>query len=467
MNREKPVRIAVVGHTNTGKTSLLRTLTHDPAFGEVADQAGTTRDVRGVVLNDTQGQPVLELYDTPGLEDAVGLRAFVSEQVTGQPDPVAEIEAFVAGDHGGGRYAQEAKVLRQLLRSDAAIYVIDVREPMLPKHREELRLLAACGRPVMPLLNFASSAEANTASWKEQLSRVALHVVAAFDTVVMDHRAERLVFEKLGTLLEGRRANFRRLVAAREKQRSELVVATCRVIAELLVNVAAVRVQYEDNQPVEPAARRLRDIVCLAEQQCVDALLALFRFDLATYDPPELPLEHGKWKFDPFDPETSRSFGIRIGSNAARGAAAGLVVDMVTGMVSLGAGAAIGAGLGAAWDVGRNVVRPWLRRQRGYRDLALEEGTLAVLVARQMMLLRALMRRGHATQGPLKTGSAAGWPSAEIRKAILRCRSHPEWSALNEAASDPLPNEATGPLMAGLQHAIGSEFSSVPESFGN
>ena len=31
------IRIAVVGHTNTGKTSLLRTLTRDTRFGEVAD----------------------------------------------------------------------------------------------------------------------------------------------------------------------------------------------------------------------------------------------------------------------------------------------------------------------------------------------------------------------------------------------------------------------------------------------
>ena len=460
MKSDAPVRIAVVGHTNTGKTSLLRTLTHDTAFGEVSDKPGTTRDVRGVVLNDAQGEPVIELYDTPGLEDAVGLTAFVKQHFVGQPDPVAEIEAFVAGDHGGGRYEQEAKVLRQLLRSDAAIYVIDVREPMLPKHREELRVLAACGRPLMPLLNFVSSPEANTPSWKEQLSRVALHVVAEFDTVVFDQHAERLVFEKLGTLLEAKRGNFSKLVVVKEKQRSDLIAAACRAIAEFLVNAAGVRVQYQVKQPVEPSARRLREIVRVAEQQCVDSLLETFRFDLGTYDPPELPLEHGKWKIDPFDPETARTFGIRIASNAAKGAAAGLAIDIMTGMVSLGAGAAIGAGLGAAWDVGKNVVRPWFNRRRGYKELALEESTLAVLAARQVVLMRALLRRGHATQDPLKAGKAGGWPSTEIRKATLRCRSHPDWSALNESASDRLPSAAVDPLASELRLVLESDEAS-------
>ena len=32
----KPLKLAVVGHTNVGKTSLLRTLTRDVGFGEVS-----------------------------------------------------------------------------------------------------------------------------------------------------------------------------------------------------------------------------------------------------------------------------------------------------------------------------------------------------------------------------------------------------------------------------------------------
>ena len=126
MSRMTPVDIAVVGHTNTGKTSLLRTLSHDSRFGEVSDRPATTRDVQGVMLL-ADGEAVVAMYDTPGLEDAMGVAAVLARAHAGATDPVAAIDAFIAGNHGDGRYEQEAKVLRQVRRSDAALYVIDAR----------------------------------------------------------------------------------------------------------------------------------------------------------------------------------------------------------------------------------------------------------------------------------------------------------------------------------------------------
>ena len=136
------LRVAVVGHTNTGKTSLLRTLARDVAFGEVSDAAGTTRHVEGLRLL-ADGEPALELFDTPGMEDAIALLEFVDalapagERLDG-PDRVAR---FLASAEAHERFEQEAKVLRQMLASDAALYVVDARDPVLPKHRDELALV--------------------------------------------------------------------------------------------------------------------------------------------------------------------------------------------------------------------------------------------------------------------------------------------------------------------------------------
>lgn len=58
------LKLAVVGHTNVGKTSLLRTLTRDIGFGEVSHRPSTTRHVEGARLS-VDGEPLLELYDTP------------------------------------------------------------------------------------------------------------------------------------------------------------------------------------------------------------------------------------------------------------------------------------------------------------------------------------------------------------------------------------------------------------------
>ena len=47
-----PLSLAVVGHTNTGKTSLLRTLLRDSTFGEVKNAPSTTRHVEEALIND-------------------------------------------------------------------------------------------------------------------------------------------------------------------------------------------------------------------------------------------------------------------------------------------------------------------------------------------------------------------------------------------------------------------------------
>ena len=53
------LKLAVVGHTNVGKTSLLRTLTRDAGFGEVSHRPSTTRHVEGARLS-VDGEALLE-----------------------------------------------------------------------------------------------------------------------------------------------------------------------------------------------------------------------------------------------------------------------------------------------------------------------------------------------------------------------------------------------------------------------
>ncbi|WP_420467076.1 GTPase/DUF3482 domain-containing protein [Panacagrimonas sp.] len=435
---QPPVRLAVVGHTNTGKTSLMRTLTRDAAFGEVSDRPATTRDVRGVdlLVND---EPLMSLFDTPGLEDPLGVIDAMAA-LEEAPDPVARIDAFIAGDHGHGRYEQEAKVLRQLRASDAALYVVDVREPMLARHHRELRLLADCGRPLLPVLNFVAHEQADAQAWREGLARSGLHVLADYDTVIYDHAAEQDLFDKLQLLLASRRDQITRLTRHRAEQRAMLIEDACRCVGGLLIDVAGLQMRGTLQDDLQQQTQTLQARVRHAEQACVDALLAQFRFDLQAYAPPQLPLQQGRWVLDPFDPEALRVLGVRTSSAIAAGAVGGLSVDAMLGGASLGTGAALGAGAGALVSGYRHFGRHWVDRLRGYRTLVVEEQTLAVLAARQLELLRALLRRGHAATAAVTTGTVSGWPSAALREAVMRARAYPQWSELNSS----LPADAAG-----------------------
>ena len=117
---DKPLTLAVVGHTNTGKTSLLRTLTRDATFGEVAPTAATTRQVEGAALA-VDGRTVVELFDTPGMEDAGAVFDALDAAGGGRHDGPDRIRALLDDPGARRRFDQECRVLEQVLASDAAL----------------------------------------------------------------------------------------------------------------------------------------------------------------------------------------------------------------------------------------------------------------------------------------------------------------------------------------------------------
>lgn len=435
------LKVAVVGHTNTGKTSLMRTLMRDVDFGEVSDRPATTRHVEGATLM-VNGQPLIELYDTPGLEDSIALLDHLQSLAGGQRrvDGVDVINNFLASPEAHGRFAQEAKALRQVLASDVALYVIDARDRVLGKHRDELDILARCARPVVPVLNFIAHPEAQTALWREHLSRANLHAVAEFDTVVLEGDSERRLLEKMRTLLDRHQATLDALISDRAQQRQRLIQSSAALIADLLIDAAAlvITVPVEDCAQVEATIEELKQRVRQREQRCVEQLLSLHRFRHEDFQPSDLPLSEGRWGVDLFSPAALKQFGVRTGGGAAAGAVAGLTIDAMAGGASLGAGAAIGAAIGALLGSGQTHGRRIFDRLRGRSELRCDQSTLSLLQARQVALVQALLRRGHASTSPIRVDSAPGQHQsrADVSTAAMsplldEARIHPTWSALN------------------------------------
>ena len=88
------------------------------------------------------GREMVELVDTPGLEDPIGLYDHLADRLeVPRADWPGLLREFVDGDHDGGRFEQEAMALRQVLACDAALYVIDARDRVLGKYRDELDIL--------------------------------------------------------------------------------------------------------------------------------------------------------------------------------------------------------------------------------------------------------------------------------------------------------------------------------------
>lgn len=462
-----PIDLAVVGHTNTGKTSLLRTLLRDETFGQIADRPGTTRHVESAQLLSEAGTPLLILRDTPGLEDAMGVLDYL-EQLNSpaqRHDGPERIRRLLDSPEAAGRFEQECRVLATVLATHAALYVIDVRDPVLPKHRDELLLLAACGHPILPVLNFTRSPQADTAAWREALARLGLHATVDFDTVAPALDGEARMLERLALMLDQHADALQNLQADLARQRQRRLQDATRLIAELLMDAAALRLSCAgDAAGRDAAVQALRKRSREREQECVRALLKRYHFSRATFPHHPLPLEGERWGMDLFNPQTLKVFGIQVGKGVATGAMAGAAVDAVTGGLSLGAAALIGAALGGAWQGAGQWGRRLAGRLSGHLEITLDDAVLQLLARRQLALVHALERRGHAAVQPLEgtLATTGDVPSdvgpdlpAELQDILQRARSHPGWSTIGPSPVPDADRDAQVERMAGILTQMG------------
>lgn len=434
------LKLAVVGHTNVGKTSVLRTLLRDPEFGDVDTNPSTTRNVIEGQIN--VQQDTLYFYDTPGLEDGIGLYEYLLQLQQYAPaqrhDGPALLQAFLQSSEAEAGFAQEAKVLRQLLQCDAALYVVDVRDPVLPKFQDELAILSKAARPILPILNFTASPAPYTSAWQQALGNVNLHAWVEFDSVSPQQEGELTIYQHLRTLMPNKQSPINTLLTEITKRRQGLEQSASHLIAELLVDCAALRIRVEGEptadhtQSLQQSVQDLQMLVRQREQRCLESLLRLYRFHAGSVSFDSLAMTQGRWENDLFHPQSLRQFGIKTGKAAATGAAAGAGVDILMLGTTLGAGTAIGAMLGGAWQSWQSYGRRIKDRIRGYHDLTIESSVLALMCARQQQLIQILSHRGHAAthMQTIPVNPSAYIPTPTLIALFEEARAYPQWSAL-------------------------------------
>ncbi|MBE0440989.1 MAG: DUF3482 domain-containing protein [Psychrobacter sp.] len=469
----EPLKLAVVGHTNTGKTSILRTLLRDVYFGEVKNEAATTRHVEQAQLTDSQtGEVLVALYDTPGLEDASGLMDWLEDNTASRRDGIERLQQFLAADiaqgtNGGASdshldnplenhadsyhaqsydYSQEAKVIRQLLASDMAIYVVDAREPVLGKYKDELAILSWAAIPVMPVFNFTDSQNANIDEWQTMLARRNLHISTRFDSVAFEFEDEMRLWQNLATMLTHSEM-LEQLMQRRTENWARLSDEANIVIADFLINVAAFVREINDSDDPMPVLTQMQEAVRQSERTMQHNLLNLYKF----YDNAvaATPLELQAYQQDPFDPELLKSYGIRTTSGAAAGALLGLGVDAAALGMTLGLGTAIGGIAGGLLSNTSSIAD----RITGVKRLYIDPATLTLLATRAIDLLTALRHRGHAATDATQLiyngakhddesseneddNLVTPWPTNKLPSELKKARGKPQWSSLSSGKSE-------------------------------
>jgi len=329
-------------------------------------------------------------------------------------------------------------VLELTLRCDGLLYVIDVREPVLEKYKDELAVLAASARPIIAVLNFVAADDARESEWRDALARVTLHTVVAFDARVRSFETELQLYRKIASQLNDFEPVIEAWIAHRQAEEDHCRDAARETIATLLVDAAAAQraIKPADRFAPDPSLEALREAIRAREQVCSETLLGLYAFADEDYEDQDWPLASGYWPDAVFNADavlryTSQA-ALYAGVGVALGGLASLISAPIGTQTGLLLGLLVGTGVGAASAFGP----PLWRRSYGQQPVCVSDETLERLTARQLHLISALNHRGHANTETLAGAQSALFENPE-RVALLReARRHPEWSSLNAGFRD-------------------------------
>lgn len=419
----RPIHLSLVSHTNTGKTTLARTLLgHD--IGEVRDAPHVTEfaEMHGL-LKSAQGD-VLQLWDTPGFGDSVRLVRRLALQST----PLGWFLTQVWDRFRDRAFWSSQQALRHVRQeSDVVLYLVNAAEAPAGAGyiRSEMTLLEWVGKPVIVLLNqmgpprAAADEAAEAARWRDHLATHAfVREVLPMDAFARCWVQEGALLQAIDRALGGD-ARMQRLQAAWVAQRLGTFESAMQELAESLARMASSRVPLPDHRssgllqrlradPKRAANAAERALAEALEQEVADSttrLLALHGLEGAAR---ARILERVASQVEVHAP-VGEGRASMVGG-VVSGALSGLAADLMAGGLTLGAGMLAGGALGALGGVGVaraiNVVRGTGAGFAGWSEQA-----MGPLVQASLLRYLAVAHFGRGRGQWVEGEAPAHWPA--------------------------------------------------------
>ena len=451
------IQLALVSHTNNGKTTLARTLL-GADVGEVRDAAHVTLSSDAHPLLTTSAGDALLLWDTPGFGDSVRLL----KRLGMADNPIGWFLREVLDRYRDRPFWLSQQALRTARdAADVVLYLVNSAEnPGDAGYlAAEMNILQWLGKPVVVLLNQmgpprpAPEEQAELMRWSRHLEAFpTVRKVLALDAFARCWVHERVFYEAVGQwIAPDKAAGYARLLAAWEANHEERFQASVRLAAQQLAAAA------RDRQAVEPESRSLLNSALQAtglrkagklqrQDQAMGILVERLNDGIAATTRQLLALH----RIDPgeaarINQRVRENFAVRAPIDKAQagllgavlsGAATGLSADLMAGGLSLGAGALLGSVVGAlgfagaAWGFNSSTDREQTTVR--FTDEFLRT-LLVASVLRYLTVAHFGRGRGHFAQSE----APAFWQT-EVERAVAAEEAPVSrlWQALRLPASD-------------------------------
>jgi len=236
--------LAVVGHPNKGKSSLVSTLASDDSVG-VSATPGTTLRSRPYPMT-VDGRCLYTLVDTPGFQRARHVLAWLEERAAqigaNAADRPRLVSEFVADPDHGARFPDECELLRPLVEGAGILYVVDGGVPYGPEYEAEMEVLRWTGRPSLAVIN-PIGRDDHVPEWEAALGQF-FRVVRVIDAVHADFATRRQLLLAFGELETDWRSPIEAAVAALDGERLSLARQAASEIAQLISDALSLSVEH-------------------------------------------------------------------------------------------------------------------------------------------------------------------------------------------------------------------------------
>jgi len=345
--------LAIMGHPNAGKSSVVATLTENDRIA-IDKRAGTTThsDEFPVVID---GETIMVFIDTPGFQNP----SDILEWFQAHPDDQDLAGAFVRAHGGDPMFSHDCELLEPVAAGAGIILVVDGSKRIKEKDRVEMELLRLTGRPRMAILNNLSTNDKHMPAWQDALNK-SFNSVREFNA----HRAtyaERIaLLNALKTIDQRWEPMLDKTVRAFQHDWQRRIDQSVTTILELLRKALSHRVTK---------IVKVDDLKSDDERQAVQGKLTeAFQNDLRHMENEAQAqvrghFRHNVWNLpaesllqkDLFSDEVGEALGLSrhklVLASTAAGAATGAAIDLGVGGLSMGLGALIGATTGGALGI--------------------------------------------------------------------------------------------------------------------
>lgn len=284
--------IAIIGHPNEGKSSVLSTLAEDDSV-RISPYPGETTVCRTFPVT-IDAREILRFTDTPGFQSPGKVLAKLQ---TLEGTSSERLNQLVDYCQASPELAEDHQLLIPIARGAAIIYVVNGARPIRGVDRDEMEIIRLIGKPRMAIINSKKDDSLHVAKWKDELARH-FNSIRLFNA----HRAtypERIrLLEALVSIDQDWHKTMSEVVTTIKKDWDNRTQTTAYVITSLLADSLSLKVSAELKNVVDEKEVREKltgtytNKIAKLEAQAHTQIRGLFNHNLYNYQLPPYSILH-------------------------------------------------------------------------------------------------------------------------------------------------------------------------------